>query len=138
MIPLMYEPWEFRETDIDLSICSEKGIIVFGTDEKDERLKTIEYIGYIILSLLLRNNMVPVRPIKILLLGCPEFVEPTNKILNSSGYKVDTVTNYEKITEVSEYDSIIVLEHRDDRVVISSNRDSYIKSEDVAANALPG
>ena len=48
VIPLMWEPWEFRNEDLDLEECYNKGIKVYGTDESDNRLKTIDYTIYLI------------------------------------------------------------------------------------------
>jgi hypothetical protein len=32
-LPLMFEPWEARESDIDLAACRDRGIVVLGTNE---------------------------------------------------------------------------------------------------------
>lgn len=45
VVPLMYEPWEFRGEDIDIEACWAAGIPVVGTDESDERVQTQEYLG---------------------------------------------------------------------------------------------
>src|SRR5262245_1421439 len=34
VVPLMYEAWEFREADLDLSACQRHGIRVAGTNER--------------------------------------------------------------------------------------------------------
>lgn len=44
-IPLMYEPWEFRSSDIDIQACWRTGVPVVGTDERDERIRTQRYVG---------------------------------------------------------------------------------------------
>ena len=49
VIPLMWEPWEFRPEEIDIDACVERGIKVYGTNEADPRLKTMDYIGWIVL-----------------------------------------------------------------------------------------
>ena len=43
VIPLMWEPWEYREGELDLDACKIKGIKVYGTNESDKRLRTMEY-----------------------------------------------------------------------------------------------
>lgn len=43
-IPLMYEPWEFRSSDIDIEAAWNAGIPVLGTDESDDRVATQEYL----------------------------------------------------------------------------------------------
>jgi len=72
VIPLMYEPWEFRKTDLDLEHCFNKGIKVYGTNESDSRLLTMNYIGYTVLYFLLKEKKTPFRT-KILLLGSDRF-----------------------------------------------------------------
>jgi hypothetical protein len=51
-IALMFEPWESRDADIDLSCCRELGIPVLGTNEDDPRLRTFEYLPQIAARLL--------------------------------------------------------------------------------------
>lgn len=51
-IALMFEPWEHRETDVDLESCRELGIPVLGTNEDDPRLETFEYLPGIAAKLL--------------------------------------------------------------------------------------
>ena len=45
VIPLMYEIWEYRESDLDLKECHKKGIPVLGTNEQDKRIKILDYLG---------------------------------------------------------------------------------------------
>jgi len=66
VIPLMWETWEFRESDFDLAACKEKGILVLGTVENREPCNMIPYCGYIALKLLLEMGF-DGRP--VLLLG---------------------------------------------------------------------
>jgi len=52
VIPLMWETWEFRESDFDLAACKEKDILVLGTVENREPCNMIPYCGFIALKLL--------------------------------------------------------------------------------------
>lgn len=52
VIPLMWETWEFRESDFDLAACKERGILVLGTVENREPCHLIPYCGFIALKLL--------------------------------------------------------------------------------------
>lgn len=45
VIPLMYESWELRKTDLDLSFCSEKRIKVGGTNENHSSLNVFRTTG---------------------------------------------------------------------------------------------
>ena len=51
VLPLMWEPWEFRETDLDLSECRRRGIAVLGTNEREPRLDLFAYVGYLAVKL---------------------------------------------------------------------------------------
>ena len=50
-VPLMFEPWEFREDDIAIEACWKHGIPVLGTDESDERVQTQSYLGALAMKL---------------------------------------------------------------------------------------
>lgn len=125
VIPLMYEPWEFREGEIDLAACREKGIKVYGTNESDPRLRTMDYIGLTVLYLLLNEKLSPFSA-NILVLGCNQFVEPIARTLQGNGYNYKVVTNYDETINPSEFDAIVVAEYSDARLLIGTDPESYI------------
>lgn len=45
VIPLMWETWEFRESDFDLFRCRERGILVLGTNERVDPCDMRKFIG---------------------------------------------------------------------------------------------
>jgi len=45
VIPLMFEKWELRETNIDISYCNQKDIKVAGTWEGHLDINVFEYVG---------------------------------------------------------------------------------------------
>ncbi len=51
VLPLMWETWEFREADIDLSECRRAGITVLGTNEREATLDLFTYVGYLAVKL---------------------------------------------------------------------------------------
>lgn len=55
VIPLMWEAWEFRPNEIDISACKRKGILVLGTDEHKNNF--IKYAGYVVWKLLFESNI---------------------------------------------------------------------------------
>ena len=112
VIPLMWEPWEFRESDLDLDYCNKKGIKVYGTNESDDRLQTIKYIGFTVLSFLLDNKMTPFST-KILVLGNTDFANPVNSLLKANGYDIHYVNDY-----ISQYQAIVIIENEDDTLLI--------------------
>jgi hypothetical protein len=45
VVPLMYESWEFRSSDVDLQACRDRGIIVAGTNEGHPNVDVFAYLG---------------------------------------------------------------------------------------------
>ena len=125
VIPLMWEPWEYRSADLDIEACLERGIKVYGTNESHKYLRTLEYIGYVTLYLLLDNKLSP-KSSHILLIGCKRFVEPVSKILRLNNYTTSEITDYTRPASVDEADAIIVLEHERKNLIIG-NTDAFIK-----------
>lgn len=132
VIPLMWEPWEYRSSDLDIEACRAKCIKVYGTNETDYRLRTMEYIGYVLMKILLNNGCSPFSA-RLLALGCEHFVEPSVSVLRNSGYNVDAITDYsEKIDKLDNYDVILLLEH-ERNIPLIGGEGTFLK----AAN-LPG
>jgi hypothetical protein len=126
VIPLMYEPWEFRKTDIDIDSCEEKGIKVYGTNETDTRLLTMNYIGYIVLHFLLKEKKTPFTA-NILLLGSAKFNDAIKNILSQLNFRV---TNYitkefDKTIDINGYNIIVCTEFVSDDLLIG-NKNSLI------------
>lgn len=132
VIPLMYEPWEVRDEDIDLKACREKQIKVYGTNEADPRLRTMEYIGYTVLYFLLTRKLSPFGA-NVLILGCPQFVRPVVDVLNRNNYECKPVTDYEDDIDFRGYEAIVVAEFADDRLIIGSSVDAIFN-----INKIPG
>lgn len=53
VIPLMYEAWEFRAQDVDLSYCKIKNIKVAGTWENHPKIKVFNYCGMLAVKMAL-------------------------------------------------------------------------------------
>lgn len=121
VIPLMWEPWEFRETDLDLRTCLEKNIKVYGTNEDHHLLKTKDYLGYIALFFLLKEKISPLSKPSLLLLGSKHFVNPIYSILKQNDYHIDVLSEYTHKINVSQYDAIILAEHGLSKKLIGMN-----------------
>lgn len=52
VIPLMYEGWELRESDIDITACRERGIRIAGTNEHNRLLDVFEFLGPLVVQAL--------------------------------------------------------------------------------------
>lgn len=115
VICLMWEPWEFRSTDIDLTACRRKGIMVLGTNEQDPQLQTSRYVAMTVVKLLLENN-VEIYDTNILLLGNGHFIQKTRSLIESMGARV--VFSPEACSDM--LDCIVCLEHESDICLIGN------------------
>ncbi|HEY1037798.1 MAG TPA: hypothetical protein VGF30_00255 [Bacteroidia bacterium] len=52
VIPLMWETWEFRSSDLDLPACQKNGIPVIGTNESFPAINMFGYNAFIVMKLL--------------------------------------------------------------------------------------
>ena len=57
VIPLMWETWEFRPTDLDIVACQTKKIPVIGTNESYEGINMFGYNSFIVLKLSLQHSL---------------------------------------------------------------------------------
>lgn len=134
VIPLMYEPWEFRAGEIDLDACRAKGIKIYGTNEADPRLRTMEYIGYTALYFLLARKRSPFSA-NVLILGCGPFVRPVAAVLARNGYAFQAVTAYDQRVDVGGFDAVVVVEYSDDRLLIGADDSAFIHLQDIRPEA---
>jgi hypothetical protein len=132
VIPLMWEPWEYREADLDLDYCNKKGIKVYGTNESDSRLQTMKYIGFTVLNFLLENKMSPFSS-KVLVLGNEHFVNPIIDVLSLNGYIFEYKNNYNEKISVNEYTAIVIAEHENNSLLIGNN-EAFINTNQLDKN----
>ncbi len=127
VIPLMWEPWEFRPEEIDIEACYEKGIKVYGTNEADSRLKTMYYLGYIVLYFLLSEKRSPFSS-KVVLLADDKFGNPIANVLRQNQYEFEWISDYKSGKKFSsDFDVIICAEHSNNECLIGN--DGFITTE---------
>ena len=90
VIPLMWEPWEFREEDLDLEACREKGILVLGTNEHQPPLDLFPSNGFICMRLLFDAG-IEVHHSKLLILGSFPVAESILRVLRVLDLKLGWV-----------------------------------------------
>ncbi len=78
VLPLMWETWEFREADLNLSECRGKGIMVLGTNEREVTLDLFTYAGYLAVKLAFELEIEIYRS-KIVVVGSGAFGENSVK-----------------------------------------------------------
>ena len=81
VLPLMWETWEFREADLDLSECRRKGITVLGTNERAVGLDLFTYVGYLAVKLAFELEIEIYRS-KVVVVGSNPFGESSVKAFN--------------------------------------------------------
>lgn len=101
VIPLMYETWEFREQDLDLRECWNRGILVLGTNENHHALEIFDYVGHLCLKKLYEVEVEVFRS-KILLVGTEGYGKNIVETLSAAGGEVLGVTEEgeEKVREL--------------------------------------
>ncbi len=53
VIPVMYEKWELRDTDIDIEYCRKNGVRVAGTNERHSCIGVFDYLGDMVIKQIL-------------------------------------------------------------------------------------
>ena len=51
-VPLMYESWEYRKSDVDVKACRSRGIAVAGTNERHPSIDVFSFLGQMAIMLL--------------------------------------------------------------------------------------
>lgn len=110
-VPLMYEAWELRNSDLDLEECNRRGICVLATNEGDDRLRTLDYLGHLCAKLLYENG-IEVFKSRILVTGNGKFGKHISRMLGAMGVCVTS--------ELDGLDAVITTDHMDDRVIIGA------------------
>ena len=134
VIPLMWEPWEYRPAELDVDACAKKGVKVYGTNESDPRLKTMQYIGYIVLHLMLAEKCSPFSS-RVLILGDNKFGLAITDVLNANSYSLKWVSDYSKKTcNVEQYDIIICAEHQNRAKLIGGG--GYLNGSEISPETI--
>ena len=116
-IALMWEPWEFREEDIDLVAATEFDIPIIATNEHHPNLATFKAVGMLALKLLF-EQMCEVSALNILVIGSDPFGHACCETLTAVGAHVTLLEpqgNWpnEAISSAFECaDAIVLVEHR--------------------------
>jgi hypothetical protein len=119
VIPLMWETWEYRENDLDLSYCHKNGIPVLGTNESHPYLNTISYLGPVVKKLLLEKN-IEIFKSHIGIVGKGKFANAITKSLLSEGSSCYNVTAFNKHDKniLAKCDALILADHESDTLYI--------------------
>lgn len=127
-VSLMWEPWEFRDQDVDAAACAAHGIPIIATNEHDPRLRLFEYVGVLAVKLLLEAGIEILRS-RVLIVGSDPFGAAVEAKLAALGAETRRVIRSAAATalddDAGDYaaraDAIVVAEHRDHREMIGDN-----------------
>lgn len=128
VIPLMFEPWEYRPEDLDLAECRRQGIPVLGTNEHHPDMQIFEYVGHLVLKLLFELDIEVFRS-KVIIIGGGEFGRCVLESLQNAGASVTQVRVAEGESlqslavrqALSSCDAIVVVEHHSRELLIGRN-----------------
>ena len=125
VIPLMWEPWELRSSDIDINFCKYREIPVIGTRETDERLNTFKYVGLLAAKLIFEKD-IEIYQSNISIIGSNPFGSSIKECLKNIGANVShfMFNNEGKQSEddflenAYNSDAIVIAEHHDKTEII--------------------
>jgi len=92
VITLMWEPWEFRSNELDLSYCWIKGISILGVNEDNNILNVMQYTGKNILKIFSNHN-ISINNKKIILVGENRSIFPMISFLIKNGAVIYIVSS---------------------------------------------
>ncbi len=87
VIPLMYEAWERRDADLDLSYCREQNILLGATNERHPDVDVFNYLGDMALKMIFDVGECPYNN-KFLLVCNNDFGPYIAKVLSKVCYKL--------------------------------------------------
>jgi hypothetical protein len=87
VVPLMYESWEYRHTDVDLTACRSRGVAVAGTNERHPAVDVFSFLGQMAV-LQLHEAGIAVRGSRLLVLCDNDFAPFIVKDLENAGANV--------------------------------------------------
>jgi NH3-dependent NAD+ synthetase len=123
VIPLMWETWEFRESDLDLESAVKNDILVLGTKETSKEIDMRGYAGVLGLAVLVYLNL-EVYKTKVVLFGNEvlgnaiaetfeknnvEYLWFVNSPINENQKSYKELGNYKNI--IKSYDVVLFAEH---------------------------
>lgn len=128
VISLMFEPWEYREEDVDLRACADYGIPVLGTDEADARMRIFDYLGYIALKMMLELEL-EIFKSKVVLIASGPFGSATAAALRRNDIELVHIDpevawfpqSEEVVCALQDADAIVLSEHRKHVCLVGGN-----------------
>jgi hypothetical protein len=123
VVALMWEPWEFRVGEIDLTALRERGVPIVATAETHADVRTFDYLGPTVARLLLDGGIEVMRS-RLLILGSDPFGHAVAAWLAAAGAAVARADAESWASSIVDapmpFDALVVVEHRDHRSIVDS------------------
>lgn len=128
VVPLMWETWEFRDSDLDLEACRRRGILVLGTNESEPPCDMTGYSAALGLKMLFELGL-EVYGTRTLLLGGQASLgvaierglalagAPVTRFGAAGGRPYETLAPH-FAEQGADYDAMLVAEHADPRLLL--------------------
>lgn len=120
VIPLMYEAWEYRPSDIDLNACHSRGIVVAGTNERHPDVDVFSFLGPMAVRQL-HDAGVAVHGCQILLLCDNDFGPFIKSGLQSCGAAVSMTRHLTENVLTMHYDAVLLAQKPIDGFVLTAD-----------------
>lgn len=120
-VSLMWEPWEFREADIDRAALDAAAVPLIATNEAHPRVRTFDYLGPTIGRLLL-DEEVEIVGSRFLLVGSDPFGAAVRSWLTDAGafvVRAGLVEWAAHVMSAGDLDALLLVEHRDHRDLLA-------------------
>lgn len=92
-VPLMYESWELRDSDVDVAACQQHGVLVAGTNERHPAVDVFSFLGVQAIKQLLDAGVAVVGS-RVLLLCDNPFRPFIERGLVGAGATVETAKRF--------------------------------------------
>jgi hypothetical protein len=113
-ISLMWEPWEFRDGDIDLVACRDYQIPIIGTNEGHPAIATMDFLGLLAVKLLLEVGF-EIKGLRTMVIGTDPFGKACCRAIEKLGGETNQMSPRRNWTDRDNdlsVDAIVVAEHR--------------------------
>jgi hypothetical protein len=124
VVPLMCEAWEFREGDVDLEACRQKGIPVLGTNEDYPGLEVFAYSGWLCLKMLFAAQ-IEVHKSNILVVSNDKFGRVIERLLARAGARVQLLGDLRQTTgqQLAGVDALVIADYTRESQIIGERGD---------------
>jgi len=107
VIPLMYESWEFRASDVDVDACRRRGIAFAGTNECHPAIQVFSYLGLLAAKLLFDAG-VGIYQCRILLLCDNPFLPYIEAPLKECGALICSAASASEDIGTQAFDAVLI------------------------------